>query len=404
MQPASYTRHHSTLARFILLFAFLYAAFGVNSPFFPSFLSARGLEPEAIAIVLAAGTAIRLVAAPLAGRIADRLDASRAVLAASIAGAALLALGYLVTWGFWPLLLMSSAAAVALAPVAPVADALALGAAERRGSDGRKPFDYGWVRGAGSAAFIAGSLLSGQAIAQFDLTVIVVLQAGLFAIAAIFAVRVPQESLPPPEEDITASARGGRRGIGRLLAIPLYRRIVLVAALVFGSHAMHDSFAVIRWREAGIGSEMISVLWSESVAAEVIVFFVLGRPILDRIGPARAAALCATAGLLRWIVMAHSVWVPALALVQPLHGLTFALLHLACMRLLSHIVPPGLSATALTLYGTLGAGVSSVVLTLASGSLYGRFGSTGFWAMAGLCALATPLALTLKSTSTHGQS
>jgi hypothetical protein len=42
MQPASYTRHHSTLARFILLFAFLYAAFGVNSPFFPSFLSARG--------------------------------------------------------------------------------------------------------------------------------------------------------------------------------------------------------------------------------------------------------------------------------------------------------------------------------------------------------------------------
>lgn len=210
--------------------------------------------------MLAAGTAIRLVAAPLAGRIADRFDASRAVLAASIAGAALLALGYLVTWGFWPLLLMSSAAAVALAPVAPVADALALGAAERRGSDGRKPFEYGWVRGAGSAAFIAGSLLSGQAIAQFDLTVIVVLQAGLFAIAAISAVRVPQESLPPPEEDITTSARGGPRGIGRLLAIPLYRRIVLVAALVFGSHAMHDSFAVIRWREAGIGSEMISLL------------------------------------------------------------------------------------------------------------------------------------------------
>jgi len=28
MQPASYTHHHSTLARFILFFAFLYAAFG----------------------------------------------------------------------------------------------------------------------------------------------------------------------------------------------------------------------------------------------------------------------------------------------------------------------------------------------------------------------------------------
>jgi PPP family 3-phenylpropionic acid transporter len=389
---------NTTLARFILLFVFLYAAFGVNSPFFPSFLSARGLEPEAIAVVLAAGTAIRLVGAPLAGRIADRLNASRAVLSASIAGAAVLALGYLTAWGFWPLLLMSSAAAVALAPVAPVADALALGAAERRASDGRQAFDYGWVRGAGSAAFIAGSLLSGQAIAHFDLTVIVMLQAGLFAIATLFALHVPQEPLPPPDEYPAAeSAHGSSHGIRRLLAIALYRRTVLVAALVFGSHAMHDSFAVIRWREAGIGPETISVLWSESVAAEVVVFFVIGRPLLDRIGPARVAALCAVAGLLRWVVMAQSVSVPALALVQPLHGLTFALLHLACMRLLSHIVPPGLSATALTLYGTLGAGVSSVLLTLVSGPLYGRLGPGGFFVMAALCAVATPLALTLKS-------
>jgi PPP family 3-phenylpropionic acid transporter len=94
--------------------------------------------------------------------------------------------------------------------------------------------------------------------------------------------------------------------------------------------------------------------------------------------------------------MAETAWLPALMLIQPLHGLTFALLHLACMRLLSHLVPSGLAATALTLYGTLGAGVSSVLLTLASGPLYGRIGSTGFLAMAVLCAVAVPLALTLK--------
>jgi MFS transporter, PPP family, 3-phenylpropionic acid transporter len=386
----------SALVRFIFLFAFLYAAFGVNSPFFPSFLSARGLEPEAIGLVLAAGTAIRLIVAPLAGRIADRLDASRAVLALSIGGAAILALGYLPAWGFWPLLIVSSAAAVTLAPVAPVADALALGSAEHRDPRGRKAFDYGWVRGAGSAAFIAGSLLSGQAIGRFDLTVIVVLQAALFAIAALFVLAVPQQSLPPPDKDIAADTTAGPKGVRQLLEIPLYRRIVLVAALVFGSHAMHDGFAVIRWREAGIGPEMISVLWSESVAAEVVVFFVIGRPLLDRIGPARAAALCAGAGVVRWIIMANTTWVPALMLVQPLHGFTFALLHLACMRLLSHIVPPGLSATALTLYGTLGAGLSSVLLTLISGPLYARLGPAGFWGMAGLCGLALPVALTLN--------
>ena len=42
--------------------------------------------------------------------------------------------------------------AAALAPLAPLADALALGAAERLDATGCRAFDYWWVRGAGSAA------------------------------------------------------------------------------------------------------------------------------------------------------------------------------------------------------------------------------------------------------------
>src|SRR5215212_7602140 len=83
------------LARFILLFSLLYAAFGVLSPFFPSFLAARGLDLAAIAVVLAAGTAIRLLTAPRAGRISDRLQATRAVLTVCIAASSATALSYL---------------------------------------------------------------------------------------------------------------------------------------------------------------------------------------------------------------------------------------------------------------------------------------------------------------------
>jgi PPP family 3-phenylpropionic acid transporter len=66
------------------------------------------------------------------------------------------------------------------------------------------------------------------------------------------------------------------QGLGALLRLPLYRCIVLVAALILGSHAMHDSFAVIRWRAAGIAPGAAGPLWSLSVAAEVIVFFFVG--------------------------------------------------------------------------------------------------------------------------------
>jgi len=164
---------------------------------------------------------------------------------------------------------------------------------------------------------------------------------------------------------------------------------------VLGSHAMHDTFAVIRWSAAGITPGAVSALWSASVAAEVVVFFLIGPPLLQHLGPAAVVALAATAGVVRWIAMASSTSVMVLALVQPLHGLTFAALHLACMRIISAIVPPHLAATAQAMYA-LGAGATTAMLTVASGSLYGAVGARGFLVMAVLCAAALPLARGLR--------
>lgn len=380
------------LPRFIALYALLYAAFGVSSPFLPSFLDSRGLTPEQIGLVLATGTAVRLIVGPVAGRIADRLHALKLVLAVSTGASALVALGYLPAEGLWLLYAVSVTHAAALTPTTLLSDALALGAATPRQTRG---FDYGWVRGAGSAAFIAGSMISGQAVAASGLPVILVMHAALLAAATLAATWVPelQRSSPPVRAALVSQ---GEPGVTALLRNARFRRLVIVAALILGSHALHDGFAVIRWRAAGMEPGTIGLLWSESVAAEVVVFFLLGRPLLKRLGPARAAALAGAAGVLRWIVMASTVSIPLMALVQPLHGLTFALLHLAAMRLIAEIVPAALAATAQALYGTVGIGAASALLTLISGTLYGRLGPDAFWIMAGLCAIAIPLTVGLR--------
>src|SRR2546422_5204012 len=172
------------LTRFILLYAAMYAAFGVASPFLPGFISARGLAPEQLGLVLAAGTAVRLLTAPLAGRIGDLIQALRIVLVVCIALAASVTLSYLAAHGFWILLGVSLLHAASLAPITVLADALALGSASPPPRSGRRGFEYGWVRGTGSAAFIVGTLLSGQAVSAFGLDVIVWLQALLLGAAA----------------------------------------------------------------------------------------------------------------------------------------------------------------------------------------------------------------------------
>jgi PPP family 3-phenylpropionic acid transporter len=171
---------------------------------------------------------------------------------------------------------------------------------------------------------------------------------------------------------------------------------MLVSALVLGSHAMHDTVAMIRWSAAGITPAMASVLWAESVAAEVVVFFLVGPVLVGRLGPAGVVALAASAATLRWVVMAWITDVTALALVQPLHGLTFAALHLACMRLIAASVPPQLAATAQALYA-LGAGVTTALLTLASGQIYASLGPRGFLVMALLCVVVPPLTRGLRA-------
>lgn len=380
------------MPRFLLLYIALYGAYGVASPFFPAFLSARGLAPEELGLLLGAATAVRLMTSPLAGRLGDLIQRLRFVLAACALLAACAGPSLLASHVTWTLVAIALLHAGSLAPVGVLADALALGSASPPPGSTRRGFEYGRVRGAGSAAFILGTLLAGQAVGAWGLDTIVWMQATLLVVTAFAALRVAE----PDHTRTPAAARSPARGVLILMRIALFRNLVLVAALILGSHAMNDAFALIRWNAAGVSPFTSSLLWSEAVAAEVLVFLLVGPALVDRLTPAGAAALAAFAAIVRWSVMAQSSDVRAIALVQPLHGITFALLHLACMRLIRACVPQGLEGTAQAIYATVGIGTATALLTLVSGAVYARLGAHGFWLMAALCALALPLTWKLR--------
>jgi PPP family 3-phenylpropionic acid transporter len=247
----------SAPARIIALYALMYAAFGVSSPFMPAFLSARGLGPEQLGLLFATGTAVRLISGPLCGRLADLTRARRGVLVICIALAALVAFGLLPAAGFGTLLTISALQAAALAPITTLADAIALAVALPRGSAAR--FEYGWARGAGSAAFIVGTLLSGQVVSGWGLPSIVVSHATLLLGAAGAGLLLP--SPDRSERSPTAATPVPPGGVRELLGIRAFRYVMLVSALVLGSHAMHDAFAVIRWGGAGVTPAMANLQW-----------------------------------------------------------------------------------------------------------------------------------------------
>src|SRR5262245_8553862 len=76
-------------ARLALFYAGLFVVVGIQLPFFPAWLEAKGLDPRAIGLVLAVPTLVRLVAVPVVARLADRGGALReALIVASFAAVA----------------------------------------------------------------------------------------------------------------------------------------------------------------------------------------------------------------------------------------------------------------------------------------------------------------------------
>jgi MFS transporter, PPP family, 3-phenylpropionic acid transporter len=360
---------------YILLYAAMYGAFGVASPFWPKFFETKALTSQQIGLILGAAMVVRLAAGPLVGRLADLTRSLRLVLATCAALAAGMAAALSLANMFWLLFLITSLQAAVLAPTTSIADALSVNAAKPQMAG--KPFEYGWIRGSASAAFVLGTLIIGQFISLSDLNPIIWMNVALLVAAAASTALLPGVNA---QSESRSRASPAVDEVHALLRISRFRILLVVSALVYGSHAMHDAFAVIRWSDAGMDASVISILWSEAVAAEVIVFLIIGPALLRRIGPRGAAALAALAGVIRWSVAGVTTSVLLLSIVQPLHGLTFALLHLACMRMMETLVPISLCATAQAFYA-FGAGLATAALTLLSGVLYARYGGVSFFPM-----------------------
>ena len=183
--------------------------------------------------MLAAGTAVRLITGPAISRLADRFGTHKQTLAVLLAMAAVIASGYDLPAGFAIFLLVSVAHASALAPIVPIADAMTLAAAPGR-------FQYGWVRGGASAAFIVGAVGAGQVGQATNLGGIVWMNGTLLALAAVAALWLPRNALDRPLSPRQANVRA-------LLAAPGFLPLMALAALVMSSHALHDGFEVLRW-------------------------------------------------------------------------------------------------------------------------------------------------------------
>ena len=354
--------------RLALLYVATFALSGVQLPFFPVWLKAKGLDAATIGLVLAVPMVVRMLAIPLTAREADRRDALRPALivtaAASVVGYLLLAFAD----GAAAILAAFALASLCATPVMPLTDTYALKGLGQRGRA------YGPVRLWGSAAFIVGTFAAGFAADIMPPRYLIWLIVAGTAFVALATLPLEPLVTPPPAANSAAPLRKA------LLRDPVFLAIIIGGSLIQASHAVYYSFSALAWRQQGLDGSTIAALWAIGVIAEIVLFALQSR--LPRfLTPIGLLLVGAGGGALRWAAMAFDPPIAALPFLQLLHAASFGATHLGVLTFIARYAPPAQAASALGYYAVV-QGATMAATTGLSGWLYGAFGSAAYGAMA----------------------
>jgi PPP family 3-phenylpropionic acid transporter len=358
--------------RLAAYYAAIFIVFGIQLPFFPLWLKAKGLNAGMIGLVLALPMVVRVLAIPYATREADRRDALRAMIVlgccASVIGYGALGLAE----GALAITIVFALASLAFTPIMPLSETYALtGLATHKRS-------YGSVRMWGSLAYIGGTFAAGyasDAISERNLIWVIVGAIVLSAVAA-FGLQPLASSAPALPEK--------RKGRG-LLRDPVFLAVMAAASLIQSSHAVYYAFSALAWIAQGFDGTVVAALWALGVIAEIVLFAVSGRfPRLSR--PVVLLLAGAVGAAVRWTAMAFDPPPLALPWLQLLHALSFGATHLGTLTFLAQHAPPGQKATAQG-YMAIAMGIVMAIATGLSGLLFAHYGSRAYAAMA-LAAIA----------------
>jgi PPP family 3-phenylpropionic acid transporter len=354
-------------------------------PYLPVWLAGLAFSDFEIGFILAMQLLLRLLAAPLAGVIADRLTEKTMMLAWSGALSFVTAVAMFFADSFLAVLLVIAVQATVFAPYAPIVESIAVSGVRRWA------LPYGSMRVWGSIGFVAATLLAGEARSLWGLQAIPAIMAIGFMLTVVIAFAAPRlgrSSAQPDANGLPKPSSLKRKDLHLLM---------IGASVAQAGHGMFYTFGAIHWQEIGFSSTTIGLLWSIAVICEIIVFFVSGW-LVRRVSPWTLMRIGCAVALIRWTLFPLDFGFWGFAGLQALHAFTFAFVHIGMQSRLVESAREDQESSVQGAYVFYN-GVFLALSTLLSGVLYHQFGATSYMAMA-LLAL-TGLGIIALAAKTH---
>ncbi|HXQ13451.1 MAG TPA: MFS transporter [Caulobacteraceae bacterium] len=377
----------SIALRLGLFYAALLIGTGASAPYAGVWFRAHGLSGAAIGLILAAPSFGRAVTGPALAVWADGFKLRRTPIALIGVAVAAAYAGLALAQGFWAWMALWFVSQSLFGVCSPLADVIALRRARSEG------FNYGWPRGIGSAAYILGNVAMGFVLGLTSPDAMLI----WIVVAALAAALAARWVLPPDPVHEGGERLAGRdrlKGLGVLLADPVFMLAIVSTGLIQASHGFYYGFSALTWKAQGLSPALVGVLWGVGVGAEVGFLWFMD-PWRRRIGPERLVVLGGTGAVVRWTCLAMSPPLWLLIPLQALHALSFTATFMGTLQLIERLAPAKSASGAQTLNAVLSGGILIGLATMASGRLFDAAGQHGYLAMSLIAAAGLGGALCL---------
>jgi PPP family 3-phenylpropionic acid transporter len=357
--------------RKIYPFSFYLLYFGANASLFPYWVlyyQRLGFTGTQIGLLSALSPLIALVGAPIWTGIADTTHRHKFVMG----GTFLATIGSVLVFPFLrtfaPVLALLLLLCFMISPLNSFADSATMTML------GNQRNMYGRVRMGGTIGYGVVASMAGVVIEKYGLNLAFWVYAALMFLSFLISQQFVFDHVKQ-----TVSIQHGIRQLFSNRRLVLFLATAFVCGMAFMSI---NSFFSAYMSELGIGESVTGYAIAIGTVAELPALFFADR-MLVKLKPHGMLILSMLATMVRLFLYATVKTQTGILVFQLINGITFASLWVAGVSYVNEIAPPGLSATAQSIFGATVFGFGSAVGGFLGAILLERVGGAGMYAIFG---------------------
>ena len=364
-----------------LYYFLFYGAIGCYFPYVNLYFERLGLSGKAIGVLAALSPLVLLAASPTWSALGDRFRIHRTLLPLATFGPIFPMVIIAHTEQFQWLALLVAAAAFFSTPTIPLIDSAVLDLAE-----GTR-HTFGSVRVWGSIGFTLVTWGTGYVLKFVPLSWMFYGYGLFMLLAALVAL-----GLPARRKTWRTSFRASLRELLGRRAFVLFLLSAFLAGATFNAAL---AFYPLHLQTLGADTGWIGLAGALSALSEMPVLF-FSRTLFRKTGVRGSLVMAYGVYVLRWATLALARSPLLVLLTQLSHGLSFGAFLVGGVAYVDQHTPPGMSATAQSLFVAMTFGLGSAVGALAGGWLYDTFRAAGLFG-AGAAVMVLSLAIFLTT-------